>query len=269
LPIENSDQTFSTRVTFPRFAVVFIAISVTLVLIACLIGLRTAQSASSPSVEHFPKAVASPSNSEDSTRSPIAGPKHAAMTGVTAIRPHNFHLNQELLLLFYSPLTLAAVIAILFLGGAAVPKRRDWLTTRLLLVRCRAHSGISACLEPFFIAMDDETSLLAELMLQAEMFCSGLDSSADDMAKLPDGDEFRLKISQCRGFLSQLQERYDEDKLDIDDPLTTATFRQLIMCLMWVAFRAGGFVDYKLFRKLVQIESGFTYLMISRPHRKS
>jgi hypothetical protein len=35
------------------------------------------------------------------------------------------------------------------------------------------------------------------------------------------------------------------------------------MSLLWVAFRAGSLVDFKLFRKLVQIESGFTYLFIN------
>lgn len=116
--------------------------------------------------------------------------------------------------------------------------------------------------------MNEDVALLLELMLQAEMFCSRVESSADDMPRHPNGEEFRLKIAQCRGFLAQLQERYEEDKLDADDPLTTATFRQLIMCLMWVTFRAGGFVDRKLFRKLVQIESGFTYLLINRKGKK-
>ncbi len=117
--------------------------------------------------------------------------------------------------------------------------------------------------------MDDESSLLAEMMLQAEVFCSRVETGANDLPEMPDRDELRLKLGQCRGFLAQLQERYDEDKLEMSNPLTAATFRQVVMSLMWVTFRAGRLVDYKLFRKLVQIESGFTYLLISRQRGKS
>ena len=117
--------------------------------------------------------------------------------------------------------------------------------------------------------MDDERALLTELLLQAEVFCSRVESGSDDLPDMPEKEEFRLKISQCRGFLSQLQQLFEEDKLTLDNSLTAATFRHLIMSLMWVTFRAGGLVDYKLFRKLVQIESGFTYQLIIRRHGKS
>ena len=117
--------------------------------------------------------------------------------------------------------------------------------------------------------MDEETALLTELMLQAEIFCSRVESGADDLPDMPAKDEFRLKISQCRGSLSELQKLLDEDKLTIDNALTAATFRQLIMSLMWVSFRARDLVDYRLFRKLVLIESGFTYLLVTGRKRKS
>ena len=61
----------------------------------------------------------------------------------------------------------------------------------------------------------------------------------------------------------QLQTYHDEDQLMIANPSVRSDFRTLIMSLLWVAFRARTLVDYKLFRKLVQIESGFTYLLIS------
>jgi hypothetical protein len=73
-----------------------------------------------------------------------------------------------------------------------------------------------------------------------------------------------LKISQCRGALTQLQAKFENDKLTIDDALVCADFRTLVMSLLWVNFAGRLLIDFKLFRKLVQIESGFTYLLIGR-----
>ena len=111
--------------------------------------------------------------------------------------------------------------------------------------------------------MTDDTALLAEMMLQAEMFCGRIEAGAQDRPKGPDQDELRLKISQCRSALRQLQNYHDEDKLTISNAAVRADSRSLVMSLLWVAFRAGALVDFKLFRKLVQIESGFTYLLIN------
>lgn len=106
----------------------------------------------------------------------------------------------------------------------------------------------------------NETALLAELMLQSELFCSSVESCAADLAR-SEGDELRLKIGQARGALATLQQKYESESLRLDDALVRATFRQLIISLLWVAFgaRVG---DRRLYRKLVQIESGFTYLLV-------
>lgn len=112
--------------------------------------------------------------------------------------------------------------------------------------------------------MNGETALLAELMLQAEVFCAEIESRANDRGRAPVQDDLRLKLSLCRGALSQLQSCYDDDSLTIANPSVKADFRMLVMSLLWVSFRAGLLVDFKLFRKLVQIESGFTYLLINR-----
>ena len=112
--------------------------------------------------------------------------------------------------------------------------------------------------------MDEEVALLSELMLQTEVFCARLEAGMVDIPNSDDKIEFRLRLSQCRGILSQLQQLYDDDKLTVDHPLTAATFRQLVMSLLWVSFRGRELVDYKLYRKVVQIESGFTHLLISR-----
>ena len=112
--------------------------------------------------------------------------------------------------------------------------------------------------------MADDTSLLAEMMLQAELFCAQIETATKESARSSEGDELLLKISQCRGALAQLQKHYEEESLTIENATACAVFRHLVMCLMWVGFRAGSSVDFKLFRKLIQIESGFTYLLINR-----
>lgn len=117
--------------------------------------------------------------------------------------------------------------------------------------------------------MSEDTTLLAEMMLQAEVFCSQIEARAQDSPQTAEQDELRLKISQCRGALAELQSRHDVDKLMISNPWVRADFRSLVMSLLWVAFRAGPLIDSKLFRKLVQIESGFTYLLITRRHGKT
>jgi hypothetical protein len=43
-----------------------------------------------------------------------------------------------------------------------------------------------------------------------------------------------------------------------------ADFRQLVMALLWIAYYARGAIDFRIFRMLVRIESGFTYLLVSR-----
>lgn len=110
--------------------------------------------------------------------------------------------------------------------------------------------------------MSDEVELLAELMLQSEVFCSRVEAGARRRPPQRDHDELRLKISQCRGALRNLQSLYEADQLTIETPAVRGDFRCLIMSLLWIAFLAGSLVDRRLFRRLVQIESGFTYLLI-------
>ena len=43
-----------------------------------------------------------------------------------------------------------------------------------------------------------------------------------------------------------------------------ADFRQLVMALLWVAFYARTAIDFRIFRMLVRIESGFTYVLVTR-----
>ena len=50
----------------------------------------------------------------------------------------------------------------------------------------------------------------------------------------------------------------------IENPSVRADFRQLIVALLWVAVHARGTLDFRIFRMLVRIEAGFTYLLVSR-----
>lgn len=96
----------------------------------------------------------------------------------------------------------------------------------------------------------EDTIALDELLFHAERFCSCIESAVADSAPAPaEDDELRLKIAQCRGLLSLLQKAFDEDELRIENVSVRGNLRAL---------------DYKLFRMLVLIESGFTYLLIAR-----
>ena len=111
--------------------------------------------------------------------------------------------------------------------------------------------------------MNNDTTLLTELMLQAEVFCSRAESFGPIDAQGAKSDELLLKISQCRGAIAQLQSYYEQDLLGVRHPASLAMFRQLVMSLMWVAFYTRSSIDFRLFRTLVQIESSLTFLMIN------
>lgn len=108
--------------------------------------------------------------------------------------------------------------------------------------------------------MSDETTLLSELMLHAQLFCSR-GSWCQATAEVARTRGTAAEISQCRGALAQLQTRFEDDELSIRSRSVAADFRHLVMGLLWVSFQTGSIVDRRLFRKLIQIESGFTYLL--------
>jgi hypothetical protein len=112
--------------------------------------------------------------------------------------------------------------------------------------------------------MNEETETLAELMLHADQFCSRVEAAVKDKAPNSEEKELRIKIGQCRTQLAYLQSFFEDDRLDIDDPLVRAAFRALVMTLMWVAFYGRAAIDFRIFRMLVRVESGFSYLLISR-----
>jgi hypothetical protein len=115
---------------------------------------------------------------------------------------------------------------------------------------------------------DEGSLLLVELLLQTDLFCNRVEALGRKQLSRPDMDALSLKISQCRGILAHLQQLYDDDKLAVTDPETCADFRNLVMSLLWVNFLAREVIDRRMFRKLVQIESTFTYVLVTRPKQK-
>jgi hypothetical protein len=112
--------------------------------------------------------------------------------------------------------------------------------------------------------MSEDTETLAELMLHADQFCSKVEDAIKDVAPIPEEKDLRTKIGQCRNQLAYLQELFNDGKLTIGNPRVRAEFRQLILALLWIAFDARSAIDFRIFRMLVMIESGFTYLLVSR-----
>jgi hypothetical protein len=113
-------------------------------------------------------------------------------------------------------------------------------------------------------SVKEDTETLAELMLHAEQFCSRVEEATKDVAPIAEQGELRIKIGQIRNQLAQLQEIFDDGKLSIENPRVRAEFRHLVIALFWIAFYARTAIDFRIFRMLVRIESGFTYLLVSR-----
>jgi hypothetical protein len=112
--------------------------------------------------------------------------------------------------------------------------------------------------------MKEDTETLAELMLHADQFCSKIEEATKDVAPIAEQQELRIKIGQCRNQIACLQEFFNDGTLNIENPRVRADFRQLVMALLWIAFYARSAINFKIFRMLVRIESGFTYLLVSR-----
>jgi hypothetical protein len=118
--------------------------------------------------------------------------------------------------------------------------------------------------QPHLKPEKEDAETLAELMLHADQFCSSVEAATKDVAPNPEQEELKTKLGQCRAQLAHLQNVFDEDKLKIENPAVRADFRHLVMALMWVAFYARTAIDFKTYRRLVMIESSFTYLLNCR-----
>ena len=114
-------------------------------------------------------------------------------------------------------------------------------------------------------AVPEDTLTLAELMFHAEQFCVRVEAAlADAPPALEDRDELRLKLGQCHNLLAELQTMFEKDELTIENAAVRGTFRYLVMALLWVAFRARHAMNFRLYRMVVMVESGFTHLLVSR-----
>ncbi len=112
--------------------------------------------------------------------------------------------------------------------------------------------------------MQDETELLAELMLHATQFCNAVGSLEVPFQTSSNEREFYLKLGQARNILERLQQSYNEGLLSLDDKVVAAEFRQLVIALLWIAFYRRHQLDFKTFRRVAMVEASFTYLLIGK-----
>jgi hypothetical protein len=112
--------------------------------------------------------------------------------------------------------------------------------------------------------MNQDTELLAEVMLHSAQFCSKADALSARISDKKELDEFRLKLGQARNIVQRLQQSYNDDRLDASSKTVMEEFRQLVIALLWVGYYVRQFSDFRLFRMLVSIEASFTYLLLKR-----
>ena len=115
--------------------------------------------------------------------------------------------------------------------------------------------------------MSDDALTLFELMLAADRFCRHAKAISERNPKEAQHEELQEKISQCRGILTELQKAYDAEQLTVGNPFVRMQFRYLVTGLFWIAFHMRSTIDRKLFRTLLTIESGFTYVLSQGSHR--
>jgi len=111
--------------------------------------------------------------------------------------------------------------------------------------------------------MDQNSELLAEMMLHAAQFCNQAETFAALLDNKRDLEEFRLKLGQARNILERLQQTYNESAFDMQKKGLMAEFRQLIIALLWMGYYTRQHLDFRLFRRLVSIEAAFTYLLLN------
>jgi len=109
-----------------------------------------------------------------------------------------------------------------------------------------------------------DTELLAEMMLHSAQFCNRADPLSKRISDKLDLDQFRLKLGQARNILERLQQKYNDEELDVSSRTVMEEFRQLVIALLWIGYYVRQFSDFRLFRMLVSIEASFTYLLLKR-----
>ena len=112
--------------------------------------------------------------------------------------------------------------------------------------------------------MNQDTELLAEMMLHSAQFCSKADALSAQIGDKKELDQFRLKLGQASNIVERLQQSYNNEALDIGSKTVMEEFRQLVIALLWVGYYVRRFSDFRLFRMLVSIEASFTYLLLKR-----
>jgi hypothetical protein len=104
--------------------------------------------------------------------------------------------------------------------------------------------------------MDNEATVLAELMLSAEQLCAILENPQENRLTNADAEELRLKLGQARNAVARLQSRFDQDELKIVGKSVQAEFRLIIVTLSWAVYYCRQTIDRAAYRRFVSIQSG-------------
>ena len=112
--------------------------------------------------------------------------------------------------------------------------------------------------------MKEDTETLAELMLHADQFCSKVEEAIRMLLQSLNTRIYGSRLGKSEISSRSSRKILDDGKLSIENPRVRGEFRHIVIALLWVAFYARTAIDFKIFRMLVRIESGFTYLLVSR-----
>jgi hypothetical protein len=108
---------------------------------------------------------------------------------------------------------------------------------------------------------NEDAGTLAVILMSAARFCSDVENRRMDSAPVREEEDLRSKLGLCRAQIDYLEKLFCDDRLKIEEPLVREGFRHLITALMWVAFYTRSFIDFRLFRTVIVIESSFAYLL--------
>ena len=103
----------------------------------------------------------------------------------------------------------------------------------------------------------------SDLLLFADQFCLAIAAGSDDLTPGLERDELLLKLSQAREILSQLQEIFNTNRLELRTPRTASLLHALLCSLHWCAFYSRSVIDRSTFRRLMMVQAGFAGLVMS------
>ena len=102
----------------------------------------------------------------------------------------------------------------------------------------------------------------SELLLFADQFCMAIEARSNDLRPGIEREELLLKLNQARSLLSQIQEIFNERRLELRTRRTATLFHALLCNLHWCAFYSRSVIDRPTFRRLMIVQAGFSLLVM-------